>query len=267
MATSEAQPLAGRCIAVTRARPQAREFGDRLTGLGAEVLYCAAIRISEPADAAPFKAAVSALDSYGWLVLTSTNGVTMFFEELARRGKGALPATLRVACVGPATAAALRGRGVEPDLLPAEYVGGELANTLGARLQPGARVLIARGAGGAAELPERLRAMGAHVDDVESYRSLPDLQNLAELRARLQHQAVDLIAFTSPSTVTYLAEGLGGLPDGVAFAAIGPVTAARLEELGAVPAVVAPEHSIPGLVQAITQHFASLSDPRKSTHG
>jgi uroporphyrinogen-III synthase len=257
MARTESRLLEGRCIAVTRARAQARAFGEPLARLGAEVLYCPAIRMAEPADPRPFRHAVGALDSYGWLVLTSANGVEIFFGELARQGRAALPAALRVACVGPATAATLRARGVEPDLMPAEYVGGALADALGGLVEPNARILIARGAGGGPELPARLRALGAEVDDVESYQSVPDLENLAELRARLRLRAVGAIAFTAPSTVSYTAEALGGLPGGVVLAAIGPVTAARLRELGAAPVVVALEHSIPGLVQAIVHHFAS----------
>jgi uroporphyrinogen-III synthase len=251
------ESLSGRRIAVTRSRAQAPELGDRLRAVGAEVIYCPAIRIAGPADARPFQEAVAALDRYHWLILTSTNGVRVFFEELARQGRAELPRDLQVACVGSATAAALRERGVELAAMPAEFVGSAIPAAMSGRVGSGSRVLLARGAGGGQELPEQLRALGAVVTDVESYQSVPDLDNLSELRRELAAGTVDLITFTSPSTVSFLLEGLGATPRGVAFAAIGPVTAARMLELGLEPSVVAPEHSIPGLVAAIVSHFSS----------
>src|SRR5262245_31794030 len=89
-------PLAGRRIVVTRSRAQAHDLGDRLTALGAQVIYCPAIKIAEPADPGSFKAAVAAIDTFDWLILTSTNGVRAFFDEM---GTNQLPAHLQVACV------------------------------------------------------------------------------------------------------------------------------------------------------------------------
>ena len=235
----------------------AREFGEPLEALGAEVLYCPAIRIAEPLDKQPFVRAVAAIASYEWLILTSTNGVRTFFEELERQGSTRLPAGLQVACVGPATAAALRTRGAEPSAIPDEYVGSAIAGVLESRVRPGTRVLLARGAAGGRELPTRLQQSGADLTEVESYRSVPDLENLDLLAKALDARSVDLITFTSPSTVVYTFEGLGRLPDGVALAAIGPVTEARMRELGLQPSIVAPEHSMPGLVAAITDYFAA----------
>ena len=251
------QALSGRRIVVTRSRTQARELGDRLSDWGAEVVYCPAIRFAEPDDPKPFQNAARTIERYDWLVLTSTNGVREFFAELARQGKGSIPAQVQVACVGSGTAGALRERGVEPAALPDEYVGAEVARVLAGRIVPGTRVLIARAARGGRELPEQLRALGAEVTDVESYQSVADLENLGELRRELEAGNIDLITFTSPSTASFLVEGLGAPPRGVAFAAIGPVTAARMSELGMAPSVVAPKHSIPGLVSAVVSYFAS----------
>ena len=252
-----AGPLSGRRIVVTRARAQARELGEQLEGLGAEVLYCPAIKIAEPSDSKPFTRAVGDIASYEWLILTSTNGVRAFFEELARQGGVQLPETVHVACVGPGTARALRTHGAEPSAIPEEFVGSAIAGVLAGRVRSGTRVLLARGAGGNRELPEQLQKLGAEVTEVESYRSVPDLEKLGLLAQALKDRSVDLITFTSPSTVVYTVEGLGGLPGGVGLAAIGPVTEARMRELGLQAAVVAPEHSMPGLVAAITEYFAA----------
>jgi uroporphyrinogen-III synthase len=253
--------LSGRRIVVTRSRTQAQELGNLLAREGAEVLYCPAIRVGEPADPRPFVDAVRELDRYEWLILTSANGVQVLFAELERQGRTAPGPHIQVACVGPATAEALRARGVQPAAMPEDFIGSAIAGVLAGRIQPGTRVLLARGAGGSRALPEQLRQLGADLTEVESYRSVPDLENIAELARALDEDAVDLITFTAPSTVSFLVEGLGRLPSGAALAAIGPVTEARMRELGLRAAVVAPEHSMPGLVRAIVQYFAG--EPEK----
>ncbi len=250
--------LAGRRVVVTRARAQASDLGDRLAKLGAEVLYCPAIRLAPPADAQPFQRAVQELDRFDWVVLTSVNGVAALLGELERQGRGALDlATKRVACVGPATAEALRARGVTPQAMPAEFVSAGIATVLDEWIRAGQRrVLLVRGAGGTPELPARLRDTGADLSEVEAYRSLPDRESLAGVRALLAERAVDLITFTSPSTVTYFVEAVGEIPERVLLAAIGPVTADRMRELGLAPDIVAPDHTIPGLVRAVSSFFA-----------
>jgi uroporphyrinogen-III synthase len=253
------KPLAGKCIVVTRARAQAADLGMRLEALGAAVVYCPAIKIAPPEDPEPFQDAVSRLDAFDWVILTSVNGVIALMAELDRQGLGvAALARLSVACVGPATAQALRRRGVAVDAMPERYVGAEIATVLADRMRADQRrLLLARAASGDAELPRRLREMGAEVTEVESYRSIQDLENIAELQAQLKTGVVDVIVFTAPSTATFLLERAGVIPPSVVLAAIGPVTAARLQELGHSAAIVAPEHTMAGLVRAVSSFLAT----------
>ncbi|MGH7466911.1 MAG: uroporphyrinogen-III synthase [Longimicrobiales bacterium] len=259
---SDRRSLSGRRIVITRARAQAEEMARQLTELGAEVIFCPAIRIADPQNASPFQHAVATLDRFDWVILTSVNGVRAILAELERQGSGAHAlAQRRVACVGPTTAAALRHSGIIAQAMPDQFVGAEIATVLAHRIQAGEqRILLARGAGGNPALPERLRALGAQVTEVEAYRSLPDLEQLEQVRARLRERTIDVITFTSPSTVTYFEAGVGVLPPEVVLAAIGPVTAHRMRELGLIPAVVAPDHTVAGLVQALSSHFANRGD-------
>jgi uroporphyrinogen III methyltransferase/synthase len=248
---------------VTRARHQARDLGQQLEGLGARVIYCPAIRITAPEDPAPFQAAVQQLATFDWLILTSANGVEALVEELNRQDKSTrMPTHLRVACVGPATADALKQHGIETAAVPGEFTSDHIADLVLESATRAPRVLLARAAGANAELPARLRAAGADVVDVQSYRSVPDLDNLAEVDAQLRRGAIDLVTFTSPSTAEHLLRGLSGALDRVTFAAIGPMTAQRLRELGLRAHIVAQDHTADGLVRAISDYYTSAEHER-----
>jgi uroporphyrinogen-III synthase len=253
--------LAGRRIVVTRAREQAEDLGSQLAALGAHVIYCPAIRIAPPEDPTPFQQAVREISRFDWVVVTSVNGVAALVAEWQRQGYPRDKfSDVRMACVGPATAAALRDAGVEPQAMPDEFVGAEIAVTLAGRIRRGERtVLLARAAAGDPELPRRLRELGADVTEVESYRSVPDLENLPVVRAGLEAGTIDVVTFTSPSAATYFLEASGWDARSAVVAAIGPVTAARLRALGVRPEIVANEHTASGLVNAIAGFFADRS--------
>ena len=250
------QSLAGRTIVVTRARTQASELGLLLEERGATVVYSPVIRFAPPLDPVPFQRAVAQLTIYDWLVVTSANGVSALIAELTRQGGD--PAVLRqmeIACVGPATAEALGAVGVRPAVVPEEFKGTEIAAALLSQVKHDARVLMVRAKGADPELPRRLRQRLSSVDDVVAYRSVPDLENVDQVKRLLETDAVDAITFTSPSIVNYFVSAVGTIPQPVLLAAIGPVTASRMRELNLHPAVVAREHTALGLVDAICEHY------------
>src|SRR5262249_50232741 len=164
LAWIERKPLFGRRIVVTRARAQAAGFIDALAAAGADVLPCPTIEIAPPASWAPLDAALAHVESYDWIVLTSVNGVDMFFDRLrtAQRDIRALHHA-KIAAVGPETAAALAARGVLVDLVPAEFRAEAVAAAMQAAGIAGQRVLLPRAAGAREVLPESLRAAGATV--------------------------------------------------------------------------------------------------------
>lgn len=250
------ESLAGKCIVVTRARQQASTFGDALRAAGARVIYCAAIRIADPVDPEPFRSSVRRVHEFDWIVLTSVNGVARFFDEMQRASVGfAALKSARFAAVGPATAAAIESHGFIVDVMPSEFTGAALPGAMRDVLRPGARVLIPRAAGGNAALPAGLLEAGAHVTDVESYCSVPDLEDIERVRDALDRQEVDLLTFTSPSAVSYFVDLVQRPLNSVPIAAIGPITASRAVEAGLHVAIQAEEYSIPGLVAAIVVWF------------
>ena len=150
LAWLERRPLHGETVAVTRARAQASGLAARLRELGADVVETPAIRI-EPLP-------VELPEPPDLLVLTSPNGVRLFFEAL--RGDARALAGTRVAAIGPGTAAALREHGVEADVVPERFVAEGLLEALEGEPLDGRRVVVARAAEARDVLPDGLRERG-----------------------------------------------------------------------------------------------------------
>ncbi|MGD9763501.1 MAG: uroporphyrinogen-III C-methyltransferase [Candidatus Binatia bacterium] len=265
LAWVERKPLFGRRIVVTRPRAQAGGFIDALTDAGADVLACPAIEIAPPESWAALDAAIERLEIYDWLVLTSVNGVAMFFGRLRARGRDvrALHRT-RVAAVGSETAAAIGERGLVADLVPAEFRAEAVAEALRAAGIGGARVLLPRAAVAREVLPAMLRDAGAMVDEVASYRTVRGRADQAELRGLLAARAIDLVTFTSSSTVTNFLALLGAdapaLLAAVPAACIGPITADTARAAGLKVSIQPATYTTAALTGAIVRHFAATAD-------
>lgn len=253
------KPLFGKTVVVTRARAQASALTKKLEAQGARVLEVPAIKIVPPADFAPLDKAISEIDTYKWLILTSVNGVEYFFDRLLKADKDSRALCgVKIAAIGSATAEALKGYGITADLIPSAYKAEELADALAADTKAGDKLLLARAKIARNVLPERLRALGAQVDVVTAYETVADCQNKEELLEALESGEASLVTFTSSSTVTNLLDVLGDKKDllnKVALAAIGPVTAETLEKHGLKPAVSAAEYTIDGLMTAIEEYY------------
>ncbi|HEX7298368.1 MAG TPA: uroporphyrinogen-III C-methyltransferase [Solirubrobacteraceae bacterium] len=229
-------PLSGLTVAVTRARPQASAMASRLRELGAGVVEAPAIRI----EALP--AELPELRHYDLLVLTSPNGVEELFRHLHDARALAGPT---IAVIGPGTAAALRARGVEPDVVPARAVGEGLVEALSGRTFR--RALVARAQEARDVVPDALRGAGVEVDVVALYRTVPEP---LDDDARAAALGADWALFTSASSVRFFHDAAGTLA-GPRIGSIGPVTSAALRELGREPDVEAADHTPDGLVAAL----------------
>ncbi|MBX6331687.1 MAG: uroporphyrinogen-III C-methyltransferase [Gemmatimonadaceae bacterium] len=249
----DVRPLHGRRVIVTRARAQASALSAELRALGAEGIEAPAIRI-EPLDAAPLERALGRLSTYQWAIFTSQNAVELAWGALRRRGGDARAfAGVNVAAVGPATADALLACGLAVDVIPERYVAEGLIEALRARSDVrGARVLFARAEGARELLPAALREMGAEVDEVPVYRSVPDPEGSEAARAALRDGQVDLVTFTSGSTVRFFVDAVGlEAARRARVASIGPITSDAARSLGLTVDVEAAEATIPGLVRAV----------------
>ena len=165
----------------------------------------------------------------------------------------------RLAAIGPATAAALRARGVRVALVPDEYRAEGLLRAFKVERWRGKRVLLARAANAREVLPRELRRRGARVDVVEAYRTVVPSASRSRLR-RIFARRPDAITFTSSSTVRNCFALLGRgrarrALAGVAVVTIGPVTSRTARALGLRVAVEARPYTIPALVKGMDRYF------------
>ena len=252
--SSEKWPLAGVAVAVTRARAQASALADRLRALGAEVVEAPAIKI------VALDGPALSLAGYDLICLTSPNGVRLLFDRLFGAGLDARAlADVRVAAIGPGTAAALRSYGVVANVVPPErFVAEGLVEALAS--VPVSRVLIARATEARDVLVDALRERGAEVDVVALYETVAEPLSDGQVAAVV---AADYVTFTSSSTVRFLVAALGG--DGSALSgrlvSIGPVTSATLRDHGLEPHVEAGRHDIDGLIEALVADASARQLP------
>ncbi|MBI2964005.1 MAG: uroporphyrinogen-III C-methyltransferase [Deltaproteobacteria bacterium] len=259
----ERRPLLGRRILVTRAAEQATEFADRLERLGAEAIPAPVIELVAPESFAALDRALAEIASYDWVVFSSAHGVDVFFARLFDTG-GDVRQLWRaeLAAVGPATAQAITRRGIRVAVVPRSFRAEGLAESLAPRVG-GKRVLLPRAEGARDVLPIALRAAGAEVSDVGTYRAgaVGRLPRRAE--TLLAAGQVDAVTFTSSSTVRHFCELLGADParrlGAARVACIGPITAATAREFGLRVDVAAREYTIDDLTQALIDYFAGRS--------
>jgi uroporphyrinogen III methyltransferase/synthase len=257
----ERRPLLGKRIVVTRARAQASELTERLTELGADCLECPTIQVVPPESFAPLDTAIADLKAFHWIVFTSVNGVDAFFARLAVRGADVRAmGHLHTAAIGPATAQRLRGYGLTTDILPETYQAESVVAAFAQVPVKGRRILLPRAKEARTVLPEQLRAMGAVVDEVAAYRTVPSTESADRLMAALQEGAIDMVTFTSSSTVQNFKALLpeketAALMQNVTNACIGDITAGTAAKLGFKVDIVAPVFTIQGLSDAIVKYY------------
>ena len=258
----ETRPLMGRCIVVTRAREQASDLVKRLADLGAECLECPTIKVAPPEDVKPLDRAIENLSSYDWLIFTSVNGVNFFFERLFQKNKDVRALKdIHTAVIGPATEKRLFDFGFKSDMVPESYRAESVVKAFAGKDVAGKKILLPRAKEARPVLPLELKKMGAVVDEVAAYRTHAVKDSADVLSARLKERTIDMITFTSSSTVKnfhalFPNEDLKDLMRGVTIASIGPVTADTARDLGFDVHIVAESYTIPGLCQAILTHFS-----------
>ncbi len=260
----DTQPLFGVRVLVTRPAHQVDEVATLLRDEGADPICVPAIRILPPAERGPLERAVTSAHLYRWVVFTSANGVSAFFGEIDRQRRDArVLGSARVCAIGPATAEALLSRGVRADVIPDEFRGEGAAEAIVAADPDldGARVLLPRAELAREALPRMLAERGARVDVVPAYRTAgPSDEDAIALRELVHHRRLDVLTFTSPSTVREVATALGEAAQdvhGFTVACIGPVTADAARERGWPVHVTPAEYTARGLVQALRAHFAA----------
>lgn len=252
-------PLKDLRIVVTRPKQQAGSFEELLSAKGAVPVSIPVIKIETiPEVPALFEALIN-IDRYAWVIFTSVNGVETIKDRFDQIGAAFSDLDgCRVAAIGPATADALKDLGVEAQFVPDEYIGEKLGE--GIDVNPGDRVLLPRAKGSRPALPRVLKKRGAAVDEFGIYQAIATDWDGAAVEAL--EAGVDALTFTSPSTVRNFIQGgrsrgLGPLqlPGEPIVACIGPITEKAASEAGYRVTIVADEYTIPGVVDALCEHY------------
>jgi uroporphyrinogen III methyltransferase/synthase len=254
----EHRPLFGQRIAVTRARDQAGPLARQLADLGADVLEIPTIKIVPPDRKEDIVDALLSLNSYDWLVFTSPNGVTAFFDLFFKRFQDLRDiGGVRIAAIGPVTAAKLKELHLQVDLAPDEALGSKIATAFDKfESVENLKICLLRAEVANPELPKALEELGAIVDDVAVYKTVPETEDPAGEAARLLEGGADWITFTSASTVEHFHTRFN-LPEllkkfsNLKLASIGPETSKAIRALKLEPAVEARQHTTEGLVDAL----------------
>ena len=259
----ERRPLFGRRVVVTRTREQASQLSRQLAEQGAEVMEIPTIKVVPPEDRQPLVEAMGALGEYDWVVFTSPNGVTAFFEYFFKAFDDIrVIGRLRFAAVGPATAAKLKELHLAVDAMPEEYIASKVAAAI-AKVDgvENLRILCLRAEVAGPDLVAKLEELGAIVDDVACYRTVPETEDITGAAAKLVEEGADWVTFTSASTVENfharfdLPALLKRFPS-LKTLSIGPETSKALAALGLEPTAEAKPHNLDGMVKALERAAA-----------
>lgn len=253
------RPLSGKRILVTRARQQASALSKLLSERGAQPVELPAIDIQRAPDTRELDRAISDLPLYQWIIFTSVNGVEAFFERLHSLKLDARALhSLKTGVIGPATARALESRGINPDYCPDVFTSEGLIAGLKTANITGQRFLLPRADIADRELAKGIAHLGAEVREVTAYKTLPAADALSRAKKLLLSGEIDVVTFTSSSTVSNLTGAFRNAAvalNRTRIACIGPKTADAAARAGLRVHIVAREHTIPGLVAAIEEHF------------
>lgn len=266
-------PGQSRRILITRPPHQAARLASELEKWGAVPIICPVIEIAPPPDWTPVDEALAEIEDFSWVVFTSANGVESVMGRLRETGRLEpvaarlqTPATaenngrqVRLAAIGPGTAAALADYGLPVAFMPDSYLTAQIAAEL--PITPGERVLLLRADIATPELGAGLQMRGAKVTNLCAYRTL-EAASISTLEQALA-AGIDAVTFTSASTVHHFMNLLDRarrrLDSSVAVFCIGPVTAGAAREHGLIIQGIAEEHTIPGLAEAIVKYYATTA--------
>lgn len=265
----EKRPLFGKKIVVTRTRSQASGLMAGLEEAGANCFECSTINIQPVDSYEALDTELERIKEYHWIIFSSLNGVSYFFKRLFEKGMDSRDLKgPDIAVVGKSTADLLHTYGVNADLIPPVFTSEGLAESLLDQGVEGRNVLVPRALKGREILPETLRGAGAQVTLAPVYKNVPPKGRREELREELEVGKVNMVTFTSSSTVRNFLmmvdakdqEELDALMDGVKIAAIGPITAKTVTDNGLSVDVQPEKHTIPAMIDEIVKYYQENND-------
>ncbi len=228
-------------VLVPRGKGQAKSFSqlvERYGGIPVEIPLIAFRPIEKNHR---LQDCLEALDTYDWIIFTSNVTVETFFSFYDREVT-ALP---KIAVIGKKTAEVLREKGIHAAFIPSAYVAEVFVSEFLPVVDADARVLLPKGNLAREYIASSLMDAGAQVDEVVIYETYLPEESRERLAQMLDNNELDILTFTSPSTVDHLMEvvrefGLEEKLEKCIIGCIGPVTEKKLLEYG-LPVHASPE--------------------------
>jgi uroporphyrinogen III methyltransferase/synthase len=257
------EALTGKRILITRPVGEAKILSIKLNALGATTIEVPTIEITDPINSLPLDESIRNLTKYDWVIFTSVQGVRSFVNRMAKlKISSEILNDVKIAAIGSATAGALELAGKKADFIPNAFLTERIAADLGD--VRGRFILLPRANIASKELPLMLKQRGAIVEEVTAYRTLIPPQLTPDLLIGILESGIDLVTFTSPSTVQNFVQVLNQkkyaerLLKNLKAACIGPVTGKVAEQLGIHVSVIANTHTAEALVEAIVNEIGNL---------
>lgn len=253
LAWFENKPLFGKKILVTRARTQSSQLVQKLRLLGADVLELPLIKIVSQTDSKPLEEAIKNCQTYRWLIFTSFNGITLFFEKFKKLGYDIRQlAGVKIAVVGKESAYLLSQQyHLQAELVAPQSTAESLSEAFTALDLTQQKMLLIQGNLASPLLQENLTEAGAEVNKIEIYRTELETRDIFQTRTRLETEGVDWIIFTSTSTVEHWHQLHLTLPNPWRALSIGPVTSEKLKQLGYTTILQSKEPSLDGIISTL----------------
>jgi uroporphyrinogen III methyltransferase/synthase len=254
-------PLFGLRVLVTRSREQSSSFVRSLRELGAAPIELPAIDIQPTEHLETLDAALHSLSSFDWVVFTSANGVRATMGRLLNSGNDVrVLGNTRICAIGPATERALRSYGLLADVMPAKFISNAIVQELGAVGINQARIALFRSDLAPTEIVDGLDELGASVESFVAYKTVPAPHRAEELRGLLDRCEIDVLTFTSSSTVANFMSAVGEeravVVRNIPSICIGPTTAEAARNAGLHVESVASDYTVEGLVSAVVDWWS-----------
>ena len=239
------QPLFGKRILVTRAQHQADSLAMLLTEAGAEsvVFPLITIKLLPVPDNLVLR-----LQQADWIVFTSSNGITSLVQNLQKIGCDLRAMGMaKIAAVGQGTAQSLKNYNLQVDFTPTQADAASLALEFP---DPERKIAIISPFKQNDSLQSILHERGAQVDVISVYETAPthhlELPDLA---------TIDIVTFTSPSTVHAFCNLATGNIGKVVIASMGSSTAMAARDAGLNVDIQVSDNTMPAFVEALEQYY------------
>lgn len=231
----ENKPLFGKSIMVTRSRTQSSSLVEKIADLGGNPIEIPTIKIEKIENNTELENEIKNIKGYTYLVLTSKNGVDIFFDKLDEMGLDSrYLSNLKVCAIGSATAKAIKTRGINADIVPKKFVAEYLYEELKPVLNESDKVLMPRAKNARDFLVNKISEI-CEVKEVHTYETVVDASKQEEVLDILNQGDINYITFASSSTVSNFVEIIGNENlhklENIKVISIGPVTSATAKEL------------------------------------